>query len=75
MWRPCCPSPQNDGTEAANVEQLCDYLQRKARVWVNPGTMYGPQTGEGFIRINIACPRQLLTEALQRLCDALDPTA
>ena len=69
------PFTANDGTEAANVEQLCDYLQRKARVWVNPGTMYGPQTGEGFIRINIACPRQLLTEALQRLCDALDPTA
>ena len=65
------PFTAKDGTRAVNVEQLCDYIMREARVWVNPGTMYGPQTGEGFIRINIACPRQLLTEALQRLCDVL----
>jgi cystathionine beta-lyase len=29
--------------------------------------MYGPQSGEGYLRINIACPRSLLMEALSRI--------
>ena len=48
-------------------QEYSDLLLRKAKVWVNPGTMYGPQSGEGYIRMNIACPRSLLTEALQRI--------
>ena len=48
-------------------QKYSDLLLRKAKVWVNPGTMYGPQSGEGYIRMNIACPRSLLTEALQRI--------
>lgn len=44
-----------------------DLLMQKARVWVNPGTMYGPQSGEGYIRLNISCPRALLMEALERI--------
>ena len=47
-------------------DQLCDELKAKARVWLNPGTMYGPE-GRDFVRINIACPRARLTEALERL--------
>ena len=48
-------------------QNLCDRLMSEAKVWVNPGTMYGPQSGEGYIRINIACPRSLLLEALERI--------
>ena len=48
-------------------QKYSDLLLRKAKVWVNPGTMYGPQSGEGYIRMNIACPRSLLMEALQRI--------
>lgn len=48
-------------------QEYSDLLLRKAKVWVNPGTMYGPQSGEGYIRMNIACPRSILTEALQRI--------
>ncbi len=50
------------------AQQLCDRLLSEARVWANPGTMYGPQSGKGYIRLNIACPRSLLLEALQRIC-------
>ena len=32
----------------------------------NSGSMYGA-AGEGFIRLNIACPRKLLAEGLDRL--------
>ena len=59
-------SPKSE-VQVLNVQQLCDHIYREARVWINPGTMYGPQTGEGYVRINIACPRQQLMEALRRL--------
>ena len=49
------------------VEELCSRLLREAHVWVNPGTMYGPETGRGYIRLNIACPRALLMEGLRRI--------
>ena len=49
------------------AQDYADHLMSKARVWVNPGTMYGPQSGEGYIRINIACPHQLLMEGLERI--------
>lgn len=48
-------------------QQYVDLLLNEAKVWVNPGTMYGPQSGEGYIRINIACPRAVLMEALERI--------
>ena len=48
-------------------QQYADYLLNEAKVWVNPGTMYGPQSGEGYIRLNIACPRSRLLEALERI--------
>ena len=50
-----------------SAQSLCDSLFRKAKVWVNPGTMYGPQSGEGYIRINIATQRSRLKEALLRI--------
>lgn len=49
------------------AQELADRLLSEGRVWVNPGTMYGPQTGEGYIRLNIACPRSRLMEGLRRM--------
>ena len=49
------------------VQQLCDRLLKEASVWINPGTMYGPETGTGYVRFNIACPRSRLKEALERI--------
>ncbi len=42
-------------------------LLEKGKVLVNSGAMYGREAGEGFIRINIACPRRQLMEALDRI--------
>ena len=52
-------------------QELSDRLLREAKVWVNPGTMYGPQTGEGYIRLNIATQRSRLVEALERIVKVL----
>ena len=49
------------------VETLCQRLLEEAKVWINPGTMYGPQTGKGYVRFNIATQRSRLVEALQRI--------
>ena len=49
------------------AQQYTNHLLQKANVWVNPGTMYGPQSGEGYIRLNIACPRSRLMQALERI--------
>ena len=48
-------------------DALADLLLREAKVMVNSGTMYGAQTGEGYIRLNIACPRAQMLEGLERI--------
>ena len=53
--------------ESSPVADYCDRILRETKVWVNPGTMYGPKSGKGYLRINIACPRSLLLEALNRI--------
>lgn len=46
--------------------EITDILLEKEKVRVNPGSLYG-EAGEGFIRLNIACPREKLIEGLNRL--------
>lgn len=46
--------------------ELEEKLIREGEVWLNPGSMYG-EAGEGFMRINIACPRGRLEEGLKRI--------
>lgn len=50
--------------------ELEEKLIREGKVWLNPGAMYG-DAGEGFMRINIACPRARLEEGLKRLAKVL----
>jgi len=42
------------------------WLMDEARVYLNEGELFGPE-GEGFERFNIACPRSILEEALERI--------
>ena len=50
-----------------SVATYSEEILKIAKVWLNPGTMYGPKSGEGYIRINLACPRSRLIEALERI--------
>lgn len=50
--------------------EITDILLEKEKVRVNPGSLYG-EAGEGFVRLNIACPREKLIEGLHRLKRAL----
>ena len=50
-------------------EQMAEMCRRHKVAFV-AGTVFGPE-GEGFIRINFACPREMLREGIRRLGDAL----
>ena len=52
-------------------ERIAEMLLDEQKLWINPGSMYG-SSGEGFIRINIGCPRALLGQGLARLLGAFD---
>lgn len=47
-------------------EEREDLIVNKAKLWLDSGAMFGAD-GEGFERINIACPRKTLMQALSQL--------
>ncbi|MBM2825060.1 MAG: bsu patB [Dehalococcoidales bacterium] len=47
------------------------FFRDKARVGLDDGYLFGPH-GAGFQRINIACPRAILNEALKRIEEAVN---
>jgi cystathionine beta-lyase len=49
---------------------LRELMFEGARVYLDEGFIFGPE-GDGFERINIACPRKLLIEALDRIKEAI----
>ena len=51
-------------------EKLVNLFVDKAHLALNDGTMFGKQ-GEGFMRLNVGCPRSVLQQALQQLKQAV----
>ena len=51
-------------------EELEDLIVRKAGLWLDSGAIFGA-CGEGFQRINAACTRATLAEALGRIRNAI----
>ena len=66
VWMDC----HSLGMESAALEER---LLSETKLWLNAGTMYGPE-GEGFMRWNIACPRAVLKEGLERFLKFVDET-
>lgn len=54
-----------------NLVDQKDFIVNKAGLWLDTGSMFGEE-GLGFERINVACPRAVLEEALNRLKRAYD---
>ncbi len=52
------------------ADKLERLLEKEAKVRLNAGTMYG-DGGEDFLRINLACPRELIEKALPRIARVL----
>jgi cystathionine beta-lyase len=49
-----------------NTQELKDFMIKKAKVGLDDGPIFG-QGGEGFQRLNIACPRKTLEKGLRRI--------
>lgn len=59
LWVDCTACSRNES-------DLVKWIEEQSRVSVSFGTSFG-QAGEGFVRINVAAPRPLLREALERM--------
>ncbi len=65
-----------EGTYLAWLDIMCyelssdeatQQLLHEGRVFVSSGTLYGKKAGEGYLRLNLACPRETLKQGLVRL--------
>lgn len=63
LWLDCRSLCMNDA-------RLREFFVREAKVGMNPGTAFG-KVGSGFMRLNIASPRHVIAEALERIKTAL----
>ncbi len=55
-----------DVRNVGNSREIANYLRKTTGLYITAGSVYG-SAGEGFLRMNIACPRALLYDGLQRL--------
>lgn len=62
LWIDCNAYPMTD-------KELEDKLLHEAKLWLDMGSMFGPE-GDKFLRFNIACPKSVLEEGLNRLYEA-----
>lgn len=64
IWLDC----RSLGLKDSELDHL---ITTKAKLWLDGGTMFG-EVGTGFQRINIACPRSILIEAMKRLHEVIN---
>ena len=70
MWLDCrCALKPGEPLEGFS-ERLANHLREKHGLVLSTGTIYG-SAGEGFERLNIACPRTRLLDGLDRLKQGL----
>jgi cystathionine beta-lyase len=64
VWLDCREMGMNDN-------DLNDFFLLKAKIGLNPGIMFGPG-GEGFMRMNIGCPKATLLQGLGQIKEAFE---
>lgn len=65
LWLDC------KGLGFDDTDALSQFFVHKARLGLNKGTIFG-EGGEQHMRLNVACPRSVLEEAMNRLKKAVD---
>lgn len=63
---PPTPSSLDEEEEVVQGDALCRMYAEQAHVLLNEGSMYG-EAGRDYVRLNLACPRAILCEALERM--------
>ncbi|MCH5330444.1 MAG: pyridoxal phosphate-dependent aminotransferase [Alistipes sp.] len=56
---------------ALTAAEIVRQLEHDEKLMLNAGTMYGA-AGEGFIRVNLACPRSVLADGVERMRRVLE---
>ena len=51
-------------------DALIDLFVNKAHIGLNDGAMFG-RSGSGFMRLNVAVPRSVITQAMEQLAQAV----
>lgn len=51
-------------------KKLSDFMRNEAKLWLDDGYIFG-EGGGGFERINVACPRSVVKNAMERLKAAI----
>lgn len=51
-------------------EELTDFFVNEAHLGLNDGTMFGKE-GKGYMRLNVGCPKSILSQALDNLHEAV----
>lgn len=59
------------GLGLSSTEELNEFFIKRAGLFLNDGAMFGTG-GDYFMRLNIGCPRQLLTQVMERLKSAVE---
>ena len=71
MWLDCRAAKHPDEPLEGFSERFAAHLRDKHGLVLSTGTIYGA-AGEGFERLNIACPRTRLLDGLQRFKDGFE---
>lgn len=58
LWIDC-------GNVCTDDVDLCEHIRKTTGLYVSDGSEYGSQ--KGFIRLNMACPKELLMDGMERL--------
>jgi cystathionine beta-lyase len=70
MWLDCRAALKPGEPLEGFSERFANHLREKHGLVLSTGTIYGA-SGEGFERLNIACPRTRLLDGLERLRDGI----
>jgi len=64
LWMDC------RGLDLDDDDDINDFFANEAKLWLHAGPTFG-ESGSGFMRMNIACPRQTLQQAMDNMTAAL----
>jgi cystathionine beta-lyase len=70
-WLDCREALKSYEVKESQNGYFNPYFEQQARVAVNNGAWFGTG-GEGFVRLNFGCPRQVLEDGLERMRAALE---
>ncbi len=54
-----------------SADEATEKLLHEGKVYVSSGTLYGAKAGRNYLRLNLACPRSVLQQALDRIVEVL----